>query len=142
LEDSLAITGREQGPGAERAGRKTVDHSTLGVGYAFIAVSYGVVGSVLSIRLRAVLGQSGEKVVGVENGSRYNLVVTMHAYRRIFFLVRPYLIGGIGNLCIPLCVGASEVAYPRTNNLSLILVLYSFVMRRTALVMEAGNGNG
>lgn len=60
----------------------------------------------------------------------------------IFFVVMPGLYGGYGNYFLPIYLGASEVAFPRVNCISLLLVPIAAVLVLTSLISEFGSGIG
>jgi cytochrome c oxidase subunit 1 len=60
----------------------------------------------------------------------------------IFFLVMPALFGTFGNIFIPIYLGASEVTYPRVNNMSLLIAPYSYGVLSNTIINEFGNGMG
>merc|ERR1711862_18112 len=60
----------------------------------------------------------------------------------IFFLVMPGLFGALGNIFIPLGLGASEVAYPRINNMSVLIIPLSYTLILLSMNSEFGNGIG
>jgi len=53
----------------------------------------------------------------------------------IFFSIMPILIGGFGNYIVPLQINCSELAYPRINNFSIWLLIFSFI----TLQLASGN---
>ncbi len=63
----------------------------------------------------------------------YTSIFTMHGLIMIFWAITPILIGAFGNFCIPLMIGARDMAFPKLNMYSYwtffisgIFVLLSF----------------
>ncbi|MBV2113454.1 MAG: hypothetical protein KUF82_21080 [Candidatus Thiodiazotropha sp. (ex Ctena orbiculata)] len=51
-------------------------------------------GTGLRVLIRIELGRPGENIMDAQT---YNIIVTIHGFIMIFFLVIPILIGGFGN---------------------------------------------
>jgi len=60
----------------------------------------------------------------------------------IFFMVMPILIGGFGNIFVPILIGAPYMAFPRLNNLSFWLLPASLFLLLNSSFVNAGVGTG
>ena len=120
----------------------SVNHKVLGVLYLLLSLQLGLAGTLLSVIIRLCLVVSGSRTIAPENLNFYNVTITLHGLVMIFYLIMPFLFGGVGNIVLPLQAGTSEVAYPRYNNLSLILWSSSFILVALSLVQEFGTGTG
>lgn len=74
------------------------------------------------------------------SGHIYNTVLTAHALIIIFFIVIPTLMGGYGNLFVPLIIGIADLLYPRLNLLSLCMLPAGIVLLVMRLRVEGGSG--
>lgn len=80
-----------------------------------MGLASGLMGISLSFIIRIELWHP-TKLIG--NGHIYNVIVTTHALRMIFFIVIPTLMGGYGNYFVPFMLIIPDLIYPRLNILS------------------------
>jgi cytochrome c oxidase subunit 1 len=121
---------------------RTVNHKQIGLGYICIGLLAGVSGTITSVIMRIELEASGTRLIDSSNLSTYNLLTTLHGLLMIFFLIMPVLWGTFGNIYVPVLIGASEVTYPRINNLSIILLPLAYIVTVGALTQEHSTGQG
>jgi len=76
----------------------------------------GSIGFGLSIILRLELVLPG---FILSSSFQYNSNITFHGILMIFFMIMPILIGGFGNILLPLMLCISDMIFPRLNALSL-----------------------
>ncbi len=113
-------THQQPEPGFLRRYVFSSDHKTIAKQYLGIALFMSLVGGWTAYAIRWQLAWPATVVpgYGVVGQQFYNALVTMHGTIMVFFVAMPLLLGAFGNFCIPLMVGAEDMAFPRLNMLS------------------------
>jgi cytochrome c oxidase subunit 1 len=104
----------------------SIDHKVIGRQFLFLGLAFLAIGGVMAMLIRWQLARPGAPVPlvgkllfgpsgGVISPVAYTALFTMHGTIMIFFAVTPILIGGFGNFCLPLLLGARDMAFPRLN---------------------------
>lgn len=112
--------------------------------YLILALRIGILGATLRLLIRWTLAVSRSTWWRVSSNfsSFYNRVVTLHAFLIIFFIVIPILIGGFGNILIPLLLGAQDMCFPRLNNFSFWLLPFRGIFILSSFFIGTGAGTG
>lgn len=90
----------------------STDAKRIGVMYILFAAVMGLVGTTLSLMIRAELAAPG---LDLMTDDFYMTLPGMHATAMIFFFIIP-MYAGFANLIMPIQVGAPDMAFPRLNN--------------------------
>jgi heme/copper-type cytochrome/quinol oxidase subunit 1 len=93
----------------------SLNHIFIGAVYICCGIIGGSFGIGISIIIRVEIALPG---FVVSSSLLYNSLITFHGILMIFFMIMPFLIGGFGNLLLPLMLCSSDMIFPRLNALS------------------------
>ncbi len=132
----------------------SMDHKMIGKQFLITTLLWMFVGGALALIVRwqlaypntevPVLGSILEAMYGegenVASGDIYNMAFTMHASVMIFLVIIPMLVGAFGNFCVPLMIGARDMAFPLLNMVSYWVMWPAFVCFGMSFVIEGAAG--
>jgi cytochrome c oxidase subunit 1 len=93
----------------------TKDHKRIGLLYLGTITIMFIFGGLAAFFMRLHLIEPQGALVEPET---YNKLFTIHGVIMVFFFLVPSIPATLGNFCIPLMIGARDVAFPKLNLLS------------------------
>ena len=110
----------------------TLDHKRIGIMY-LVGVSVAFLcGGVFALLVRLHLWNPHGLLFSNES---YNQIFTLHGAFMVFLFIIPAIPASLGNLVLPLQLGAKDVALPRLNLLSFYLWLGGAVLATLSIVL-------
>ncbi|MCL5670395.1 MAG: cbb3-type cytochrome c oxidase subunit I, partial [Acidobacteria bacterium] len=97
----------------------SVDHKRIGIMYLLAALVFFGAGGIEALLMRIQLARPVNNFLSPQ---AFDQIFTMHGTTMIFLVAMPVLTG-LANYLVPLMIGASDVAFPRLNALSLWLLI-------------------
>src|SRR5687768_6757300 len=127
----------------------STDHKVIAKQFFWSGLIFLAVGGMLAMMIRWQWAYPGEKVPllgdmflgksgGIITPPVYQTLFTTHGLIMIFFAITPLMIGCFGNLCIPLQIGARDMAFPVLNMLSFWTFVISLVLVVASFLVELG----
>ncbi len=110
----------------------TLDHKRIGIMYLIGTLLTFLAGGVFALLVRLHLWEPHGMLFTNE---KYNQIFTLHGAFMVFLFVIPAIPGALGNMVLPLMLGAKDVALPRLNLLSFYLWLSGAVLATLAIVL-------
>lgn len=129
------------------------DHKVIGKQFLWYGIFFLGVGGIMALLIRWTLAFPGQPFPvlghllfptsgGVVPPDTYAMLFTMHGTIMIFYAITPILIGAFGNFCIPLMIGARDMAFPLLNMLSFWVAVLSGVILFGSLFIPLGAAAG
>jgi len=110
----------------------TLDHKRIGIMYLIGTGLAFLAGGLFALLVRLHLWEPHGKLFSNET---YNQIFTLHGAFMVFLFVIPAIPGSIGNMVLPLMLGAKDVALPRLNLMSFYLWLAGAVLATLAIAL-------
>src|SRR5262245_42652308 len=90
----------------------TKDHKRIAILYLVVVTAMIFIGGVaINVVRLNLMAPSG----GLVEADTYNRLFTLHGVIMVFFFLVPVVPTVLGNFCLPLMIGAKDLAFPRIN---------------------------
>ncbi len=90
----------------------TLDHKRIGVMYLWCVLGAFLLGGVAALLVRLELFAPGQQYLTPQE---YNEMFTLHGAAMVFLFIIPSVPAALGNIIMPIQLGAIDVAFPRLN---------------------------
>lgn len=129
------------------------DHKVIAKQFLWYGIFFLGVGGLMALLIRWTLAYPGVPFPVIGNllfpGSNgivppdtYAMLFTLHGTIMIFYAITPILIGAFGNYCIPLMIGARDMAFPLLNMLSFWFAFLSGLVLLISFITPLGAAAG
>jgi cytochrome c oxidase subunit I len=110
----------------------TVDHKRIGVMYLWGVLAAFLLGGVAALLVRLELFSPGETIMSAQT---YNEMFTLHGAAMVFLFIIPSIPAALGNIILPIQLGAIDVAFPRLNLASWYVYMVGAIMAVLVIVL-------
>ncbi|HEU5075858.1 MAG TPA: cytochrome c oxidase subunit I [Polyangiaceae bacterium] len=114
----------------------TLDHKRIGIMYLCSVLAAFALGGFFALAIRTELLNPGRDIMSHD---QYNQAFTLHGAVMVFLVIIPGIPAALGNIVIPLQLGAKDVAFPRLNLLSYHLWVLGALFFISSLVISAAD---
>lgn len=114
----------------------TYDHKRIGLMYLFAIFLFFAIGGLFAMLLRLELLNPGKDIMEADT---YNQFFTLHGAIMIFLFIIPSIPAALGNIILPLMLGAKDVAFPRLNLASWYIYVLGALFFLFSLVVGAAD---
>ena len=109
----------------------TTNHKDIGTLYLWFSFIMLLTGGAMAMVIRAELFQPGMQFV---DPNFFNMMTTLHGLIMVFGAIMPSTVG-LANWCIPMMIGAPDMALPRMNNWSFWILPFAAFMLVSPMFM-------
>lgn len=122
----------------------SIDHKVIGLQYMFTGMFMALIGGFFAYAFRMQLAFPGQAVpgYGVVSSGEYNMMITNHGTIMVFWVAMPVLVAALGNILIPLMIGADDMVFPKINRLSYQVFLLSSIVLIVSFFVPGGGFGG
>ncbi|MBI5648650.1 MAG: cbb3-type cytochrome c oxidase subunit I [Ignavibacteriae bacterium] len=131
----------------------STDHKMIAKQFMVTALLFLFIGGAFALFIRWQLAYPGKPIPvigtllpstwvspeGAVTADFYAQLLTMHGSVMIFAVIIPLLVGMIGNFCVPLMIGADDMAFPTINMISFWMFPVAGALMMAGFWVEGGS---
>lgn len=111
----------------------TLDHKRIGLMYLASVLLFFLIGGIFALLVRMELFSPGLTVMTAD---QYNKAFTYHGTIMVFMVIIPLIPAALGNIFLPMMIGAKDVAFPRLNLLSYYIYISGALLASATLFVH------